>query len=566
MKRLFVVVSLLLGYSSGGTAASSSSIEEQSAWLAASASDVPDAYSEFVKKFPDGTFAPLARIRLNEAGAADRVGPSMSSAVDLVPLDKRYTQRRSIEPRPTSSCLSNPDAGCVLSEITGLIAKQDDATRRLRELSELAQRLAPAGDIAGGLKYLQQAASLARGLAGQDQVDYLGQLAESAFLIGAAPVANDLLNEALSDAKMVAAGKSDSESLQDRGRALVAVGSHFANIGKADDAKRVFAEAQSLTPQMQTVYRASMLNEIAEAQANGGLLQNAILTITDLLNLANDMPQFSSLGLIVNERYDSMGRAAELLASVGQDAAAASLARSIGPLSLRTKTLLRVRDKLNDKGARDLASLETEIRDTAREAAKTKDAWIYASGIGCALARFASVKEGVSVAGNLFAQSKSDMLYYSQAGFVECLANIGPDQAAEYLMTTRLPSDPKAASEFKDAIGQILRSYARRGNLKAAKEWNNKLPEADRSSAYDDALYYFEERKREQIKKLCLAGQLKEAIAEARQLQSVRDRELYGIVIAAVNAKDLNSALEAARLIGEDTYKVSAYKSLLELI
>jgi hypothetical protein len=145
-------------------------------------------------------------------------------------------------------------------------------------------------------------------------------------------------------------------------------------------------------------------------------------------------------------------------------------------------------------------------------------------------------------------------------------AAIGPDQAAEYLMTTRLPSDPKAASDFKYAIVQISRSYARRGNLKAAKDWTNKLPEADRSSEYNVTLEYLEESKRKQIRKLCVAGQFKEAIAEARQLQSLRDRELYGIVIGAVNAKDLNSALEAARLIGEDASKVGAYTSIIKLI
>jgi hypothetical protein len=471
MKRWLMTVALLLPLSHVA-AAPAPSAEEQSAWIAVSASDDKSAYAEFIGKFPNGTFAPLARIRLEEAGASVPGVTLASSIVDPAPLDRRYPQKRSIEPRAKSGCLDNPDAGCVLSEVTVLIAREREASTRLSELSSLAQTMAELGDPAGSVKFLQQAASLARGLSAKDKADNLSELGARAATTGNMQVANELLNEALAAARTVGAGKSDNPAIRDRGFAIAGVASQFAIIGNADRAKSIFVEAQAVTAQLDPVFRSYLTKTIAEKQIESGLVQNALLTISDYLGATNEMPQWSALGTIeIMGRYSNMGDAADLLASVGQDSAAIALAHSVGPATLRVGKLLRVYDKLVGKGARDLVDLEHEIRETAREAAQAKDAWIFAGDLGCALSRFGSASEGVSLARNLYARSMGNPPYFSQRMLVECLAeNVGADKAADYLLTTRLPSDPKAANDYKYAAEEVAKAYARQGDRTTAKE------------------------------------------------------------------------------------------------
>lgn len=527
MKHIFMVLALLSALAPV-TAAAVSSTEEQSAWLAASASDSKDAYSDFIAKFPDGAFAPLARIRLEEGGDSTPVvaGP----IADLAPLESRYSQKRTIEPRAKGNCLEAPDASCLLFEVTRLIDKQTDASHRVNYLSTLAQEVARAGDVAGSVKLLRQATSVARGLPSvADKAGNLASVASAAALAGNVQLAGELLNEALTVARSVNSGKTENQLIVDRGRALIDVASRMALLGKVDTARPIFAEAQSLTAQLSAVYKATLIQGIMEKQADGGLLKDALLTLADYLNLTNDMPQYSTLGVVeILGRYSNMADAAEFLVAIGQDRAAVTLARSIGPLTIRVETLLRVRDKLSEKGARDLSELDNEIRDLARDAAKVKDAWIYAGQLGCAVARFGSAAEGVSLARNLFAKSIGNPPYFNQKMFVECLArNVGPEEASDYLMA---------------------------------------IPETDRSSTADYVLYYFEEVPRNRIKALAIARRFKEAIAEAMKLENSRDNELSAIVTWAVNGHDLNSAVEAAKLISNESSKLGAYTAIIEIL
>jgi hypothetical protein len=568
MKRIFMALVLVLDLLPA-VAAPAPSTEEQSAWLAASAADSKDVYRDFVRKFPDGTFASLARIRLEEAGDSTPAVVAAGSIADIAPLEGRYSQRRSIEPRAKGNCLEAPDAACLLFEVTKLIDKETDASQRVNDLSSLAQEVARAGDVAGSVKLLRQAASIARGLASaRDKASNLAIAANAAALVGNMPLAGDLLNEALAAARSVNTGKADDQSMQDRGRALIDVASHMALLGKTEEARLAFAEAKGLSARLQPIYRSTFTKEIAKTQADSGLLQDAVQTLADHLNFTNGLPQYSALGVVeIMGRYSNMGDAAEFLASIGQDSAAVALARSVGPLDMRVEKLLGVRDALSEKGAHDLSELDSEIRDVAREAAKTKNAWIYAGNIGCAIARFGSPAEGASVARSLFAQSIGNPPYFNQARFVECLArNVGPENAADYLMATRLSSDPKAGFDFKRAVEEIANSYARRGDRASMNEWVAKLPEADRSSVADFALYCFEEAKRNRIKALGFARRFKEAIAEAAKLENARDSELGSIVVWAVNGNDLNSALEATKLISDDAAKLTAYANIIAIM
>lgn len=567
MKRWLMMIVLLLA-SLPVAAAPGPSAEEQSAWIAVSASDDKSAYAEFVGKFPNGTFAPLARIRLEEAGTLESGVTPASAIVDPAPFDRRYPQRRSIEPRAKSGCFDNPDAGCVLSEIAALIAKESEVSTRLTDFSDLAEKMAALGDPAGGIKLLRQAAVPARGLSAGDKAENLSKLGQRAAVIGNTQLADELLNEGLVAARTVGIGKAGEPAIRDRGEAIADAASQFAVIGNVERAKGIFVEAQAVAALLGPIYRASLIKRIAEKQIESGLMQNAFLTISDYLSLTNEMPQWSALGAVeIMGRYSNMGDAADLLVSAGQDSAAITLARSVGPATLRVGKLLSVHDKLTNKGARDLAELENEIRDIAREASKAKDAWIFASDLGCALSRFGSASEGISLARSLYARWMGNPPYFSQRRLVECLAeNVGADKAADYLVTTRLPSDPKAASDYKDAAEEIAKAYARQGDRATAKEWVTKLPEADRASVFSEIEESADEPKRRRITELARERQFKEAIAEAFKFKKQPDDELANILNEAVKAKDIDGALAAARLIKEDSNKINAYSNLLEVL
>jgi tetratricopeptide (TPR) repeat protein len=568
MKRLVIALALLSGVAPSA-AAPAPSAAEQSAWIAASGSDDKDSYKEFIRNFPDGTFASLARIRLEETGdLAPGVTPA-GTIPDLVPAGQRYSQRRMIVPASRKNCLDGPDAGCLLSGAVALIDKESDSTSRIGYLLPLAQELAQAGDVRSATKYLQQAASLARALpAADDKASYLANVASSMAAIGNLAGADTLMSEALGVARTVKEGKTEDQSIQDHGRALIDIASHDALLGKVDAARSLFAEAQGLTGRMKfSGYKATLLKEIAEKETSSGLMQDALQTIADYLNLTNDAAQYTSLGALNVTRYFDMGSAAALLVGVGQDNAALTLVRSIGPDHLRAARLLDLRDLLSEKGVHDLSELDAEIRETARAASKLKDAWIYASPLGCALARFGSPAEGTSVARNLFAQTMGNPPYFNQEMFVQCLArHVGADQAADYLMSTRLSTDPKAQREFGYSVNEIVEAYARQGDQKAAREWLAKLPEADRSSETDSMLNALDKPKLDRIETLSLAKRFKEAIAEASRLDRSHDTALGGIVTRAVNAKDLNSALEAARLVNDESSRLGLYASLIELM
>jgi hypothetical protein len=544
------------------------SAEEQSAWIAVSASDDKSAYTEFIGKYPNGTFAPLARIRLDEVGSSTPGVTPARLIVDPVPLDRRYPQKRSIEPRAKSGCFDSPDAGCVLSEVTVLIGRERETSTRLDYLCSLAQKMAELGDVAGAVRFLQQAASLARGLSAQDKADNLSKTGARAAAVGNMQLANELLNEALATARTIGGGKSDYPVIRDRGAAIAGVAARFATIGNADRARSIFVEAQEVSAKLAPAFRSYLTKTIAEKQIESGLVQNALLTISDYLGMTNEMPQWNAIGTLeIMGRYSNMGNAAELLASAGQDSAAITLAHSVGPTTLRVGKLLRVHDKLAGNGARDLIDLEHEIRDTAREAAKAKDAWIFAGDLGCALARFGSAGEGISLARNLYARSMGNPPYFSQRMFVECLAeNVEAEKAADYLMSTRLPSDPKAASDYNGAVEEIAKAYVRQGDRTTARQWIAKLPEAEQASASSQIEDSAEDPRSAHIAELARGGRFKEAIAEALKLKSQPDGELAVILDQAIKVKDVDSAMTAARSIKDDSSRISAFSALLEVL
>ena len=58
----------------------------------------------------------------------------------------------------------------------------------------------------------------------------------------------------------------------------------------------------------------------------------------------------------------------------------------------------------------------------------------------------------------------------------------------------------------------------------------------------------------------------KEAIAEAAKLENSRDSGLASIVVWAVNGKDLNSALEATKLISDNAARLAAYTNIIAIM
>lgn len=539
--------------------------DEQQRWLSASEADNTAAYTEFLSQYPEGTFSTIARIRLDQLNAITRYSKLSSAAIDQPPAKTRPVQSRTIVPRFKADCHDNPDAACVIFDQEKLLQENGDDISRLMRLFD---GVTAAGDVKRAENYLRRAAVVARNEkrrsfwpAERMRADTLANLAATTFEI--TPDAAGLLQEALGLARKATSSDGNDDATEQRALAMASVARVFARTGQVGEARRIFAEAASIAAQGESIYAQI---DIADSQARAGFLLDAIVGVADALLRAYGKPQFK-WSVVDNWRYETIGRAEKALILMGQEEAALSIARLVGPIGIRLGHMADLRDEF-ERGAKDLGQLEKEIVHTAREAAKEKDAWIRAGEIGCAIARFESVKAGTMLARNLVAQAPDGGKTAAEFGISYCLAaHVGGEQAADYFQTTtKLRLQKKDEYHFRSAIDKIARAFIRSGDLATAREWANKLDAKDRKSLVEALDAKADQGSDRAIERLIEEKQFVKAIVEARKLERRSDVALRWIAAGAAKANDTKMAIEAARSMTDKQQAFDAYLSFLHLL